>query len=253
MRTDHLLGNLAGALGLVAMGVLLLSAPGCKHEPIELPVVDDGGGGGNNGGLVDPGLWITPINTDPCSPDSVYFQNTVFPLLVSYCASAGCHDNITHAEGVRLYDYAHIMNDVEPGSPGQSNIWSDGIQDGMPPQGHPQTTSAQEQAIYQWILQGAQNNSCNGCDTTNVTYSATIRPIFQNKCVGCHGGNNPSGGLNLTTWSACNTIALNSQLEGTVKHLTNYSPMPPFVDGSYLPACDIYKLMIWKRQGAPNN
>jgi hypothetical protein len=42
-------------------------------------------------------------------------------------------------------------------------------------------------------------------------------------------------------------------LEGSIKHLGNYSHMPPYVDDSYLPACDIYKFMIWARNGAPNN
>ncbi len=238
----------------------VLFMPGCKHEPILPP--DTGLTDTSSGGIEDPGLWITPINTDPCSPDSVYFQNTVFPILVSYCATANCHDNITHAEGLRLYDYTHIMWDVEPGSPNQSNIWSDGIAqtggDQMPPSDHPQLSQAQEQAIYQWIQQGAPDNSCNSCDTTNVTYNAVIKPIFQNKCNGCHGGFNPgdglpAGGLDLTQWSSCNTIATNSLLERSIKHLGNVSAMPPYVDGSYLPACDIYKLMIWVRQGAPNN
>jgi cytochrome c5 len=112
-------------------------------------------------------------------------------------------------------------------------------------------TSAQEQAIYNWILQGAQNNSCTGCDTTNVTYSGTIQPLFQNKCNGCHSGSNPSGSLDLTQYGVCNTIALDGRLAGSVQHLTGFSAMPP--SGGMLPACEIDEILIWIQDGAPNN
>jgi len=241
-----------GACALVTG--LVLSVAGCKHEPIDPLFTDDGGGGG--GGLVDDGLWMAPINTDPCDPNTVYFQNTVFPLLVSYCTTAGCHDAITAEDGVGLFSYSSIMQQVDPGDPGNSDLWDKGIADPdepMPPSGNPQLTPAQEQAIYDWILQGAPNNNCNSCDTTNVTYSGTIAPLFAAKCSGCHSGNTPDGNLDLSQWSTCNTIALNTMLEGAIKHLGNYAHMPPYEDDSYLPACDIHKFMIWQRNGAPNN
>ena len=36
--------------------------------------------------------------TNPCSPDTVYFQNEVLSLIVSSCAKSGCHDAATKAE-----------------------------------------------------------------------------------------------------------------------------------------------------------
>lgn len=254
MRNIATLAKHRTVAGMVALAFTLgLAIPGCKHEPIGPLFTDDGGGGG---GLVDDGLWLAPINTDPCDPNTVYFQNTVFPLLVSYCTTAGCHDAVTLENGVGLFSYASIMQQVDPGNPGNSDLWDNGIVDNndpMPPSGSPQLTAAQEQAIYNWILQGAPNNGCNDCDTTNVTYSADIAPIFSAKCTGCHGGSAPDGNLDLTQWSTCNMIAVNTMLEGSIKHLGNYSHMPPYEDDSYLPACDIHKFMIWARNGAPNN
>lgn len=246
-KRAHILKNWTSGLALVLLtGGLML--PGCKHEPPLPPeLVDDGGGNG--------GGDTTTVNPDPCDPDTVYFQNTVLPLLVSYCAGAGCHDAISHEEGVRLYDYAHIMQQVSPGNPNNSDLWSNGINetggDAMPPWNSPQMTAAQEQAIYTWIMQGAQNNECTGCDTTNVTYNGTIKPLFQSKCNGCHSGSSPDGNLDLSQYSVSNTIALDGRLAGSVQHLTSYSAMPP--SGGMLPNCEIDQILIWIQDGAPNN
>lgn len=233
--------------------------PGCKHEPVEPPIVDDGGGGG--GGtqpLVDDSLWLTtqpPINSTPCAPGSVYFQNTVFPILVAYCTTSGCHGAPSPQDGVGLFNYAVIMDQVQPGDPGNSDLWDRGINetgnDAMPPSDHPQLTPAQEQAIFDWIQQGAPNNACNSCDTTVISYASDIRPIFQNKCNGCHGGQNVQGGWDFTNDQVVRSATLSNAVEGAVKHLPGYSHMPPYEDDSFLPACDIIKLMKWKRAGAP--
>ena len=195
------------------------------------------------------------MNLDPCDPDSVYFQNTVLPLLISYCAGTGCHDAITHEEGVRLYDYAHIMQQVTPGNPGNSDLWDNGIAetggDAMPPPGEPQLTPAQEQAIYDWIMQGAQNNSCSECDTIDITYSANIQPLFAGHCNGCHGGSSPDGGLDLTSWAVGNTIAMDGRLAGAVQHQSGYVAMPP--GNASLQPCEIDQILTWIAGGALNN
>lgn len=260
----------AGVASTLAM-LVLFSAPGCKHEPMEVPFVDTDTGSSGPQPLVDDSVWLTsqpPINSAPCDPGTVYFQNTVYPILFTYCATAGCHDGYSFDDDdppepiFPLTSYDTIMTVVVPNEPNNSDLWHRGINetgnDAMPPADHPQLTPGQEQAIFNWIQQGASNNGCNTCDTTVVTYNAHIKPIFQNKCTGCHGGNNsndglPAGGLDLTQWSTCNSIALTNALEGSIKHLGSYSDMPPYPDGSYLPACDILKLMKWKREGAPNN
>ncbi|MCB0795413.1 MAG: c-type cytochrome [Flavobacteriales bacterium] len=197
-----------------------------------------GGGGGNNGA--------------PCDPDTVYFQQSILPLLVTYCSTPGCHDAVTHEEDVRLYEYGTIMEQVEPGDPWDSDLFDEIIDGDMPPDDAPQLSAEQVSMIQNWILQGAQNNGCSGdCDTTNVTYSATIAPLLQQKCNGCHGGANPQGGYSLTSWGAVNTLATEGRLLGAVQHQVGYTPMPPA--GGMLPQCDIDKIAIWVQQGAPNN
>src|SRR5689334_9683578 len=80
---------------------LIVGVAACKHEPIVEPVepvvIDDGGG--------------TPTEPEEvtCDPDTVYFVQDILPLLVSSCANPECHDAINPEEGIRLYDYNHII------------------------------------------------------------------------------------------------------------------------------------------------
>ena len=43
--------------------------------------------------------------------------------------------------------------------------------------------------------------SCYIAMSQSVDYDTEIQPIFNNSCMPCHEGNNPSGGLNLTSYA----------------------------------------------------
>ncbi len=230
----------------VLCGTLLL--PSCQHEPPVAPevVVDDDGGGGGP----------LPIS-EPCDTDTVYFAQSILPLLVSNCAGPGCHDAISHESGVRLYDYSNIMQQVDPGDPNNSDLLTDGIwetgDNAMPPSPNPSLTPAQQDLIVTWIQQGATNNSCTGgCDTSNVTFSGTIAPLVQNNCAGgsCHDANAPTGNINLTTYAGVAQIANNGSLAGAIQHQAPYTSMPP---GLWLTQCQIDQVLIWVQDGSPNN
>jgi mono/diheme cytochrome c family protein len=102
-------------------------------------------------------------------------------------------------------------------------------------------------------LQGAKNNSCNEteCDTINVTYASTIRPILQNSCLGCHSGTAPSGGIPLETHSDVLAVVNNGKLLGSIRHEQGYSTMPK--GGAKLNDCYITQIEKWINNGAPNN
>ncbi|OFY28139.1 MAG: hypothetical protein A2X09_00915 [Bacteroidetes bacterium GWF2_43_11] len=211
----------------------------------------------------DPDLSALPVNPDPpvptvgCDPDSVYFANTVFPLIQSSCAMSGCHDAATAREGVVLTDYYRIMitGEVNPGNAGDSKIYevlSGGGEERMPPSPAQPLTTDQKALIAKWINQGAQNNACTetNCDTLNVTFAGTIMPMIQTNCTGCHSGASPGGGIFLTNYAQVETIATTGQLMGVVKHLTGYQPMPP---SGQLSDCQIAQLNKWIANGKPNN
>jgi len=222
---------------LIAIVMTIVSLNSCRHES-----------------LTDVRLGITP---PPPGAPVICFEADVLPIFVSNCAKGGCHDAITRAEGIRLDNYAGIIKGIKANSPNESKYWkvivtSDG-DDRMPPPPAPPLTKSQKDSIYKWIVQGAQNTTncaSNNCDLTQFSYNATVKPILQANCNGCHGATSPSAGLNLTDYTVVKTIALNGRLMGSVKQLAPYSPMPP---GGKLTDCQIGQLEKWVQAGAPNN
>jgi hypothetical protein len=242
---------------LLMLGLLLLGTiPSCKHE-IPQPTGqtdddddddDDNSGGGNGGG---------GIVTNPCDSDSIYFNLQVLPILVSNCAMNGCHSAASAMDGVILSSYQSVMGSdiVSPGDPEDSDLYEVLVETDpdkrMPPNGP--LSSQQIQLIQTWIAQGAQNLNCDngGCDTSNVTWSATVRPIIDTNCKGCHTAASPSGGVVLDNYSAVANTAFNGSLLGSVQHSPGWTSMP--FGGSKLSDCDIAKIRIWVNAGSPNN
>lgn len=89
-----------------------------------------------------------------------------------------------------------------------------------------------------------------GCDTTNVTYSGSVKPILDGYCNNCHSTAVASGGVVLDNYDGVVIPALNGKLMGTVKHSSGFNAMPP---GTQLDDCKIATLNKWVQAGAPNN
>lgn len=233
---------------LSIMAFLCLSATlyvSCKHE---LPIPISGGG---TGGTTPP----TGTGGQTCSPDTVYFNNTILPILTSNCAMAGCHDATSKKEGLILNNYTGIMKIVKPGNAAGSSLVSVIISNDpgkvMPPPPMAKLSTSQIDAIKKWINQGAKNNSCNGCDTASFTYNAVVKVVMTNKCVGCHNAASPGGGIDLSTHAGVKAVALNGKLMGSVNMKAGFVAMP--LGGSKLPDCEIKQLQKWVDAGALNN
>ena len=89
----------------------------------------------------------------------------------------------------------------------------------------------------------------SACDTTAVTYSTSVAPIFATYCNGCHGGGNPS--VNIATDNYDAVVAHMDRIKGCVHHESGFSAMPK--DSSPLSTCDLAKIDIWIRDGMQNN
>ena len=212
--------------------------------------IDQGAGettcpsGGNNGGN-DGGSYLA----------RACFSRDILPVIVSHCATSGCHDAISHAEGYNFTSYTSIRNAVSPGNPGSSRLYrsiaTSGGEDKMPPAGKPQLTAAQIDSVRKWITYGALNESCGEvCDTINpVTFSGAIWPLMQTTCTGCHSGNTPSGNVSLSSYAGVQTVASNGLLMKSLKG-TGVTQMPP--SGS-LSSCRIRQFDLWIKNGYPNN
>jgi len=210
------------------------------------------------------GIWVrdttfTPPgggNDHPCDPDTAYFHNQVLPLLISNCATSGCHDAASHKDGVILVDYASVMQttEVKPGDPFDSELYKVLVKeegDDLMPPPPASLTNEQIDLVKEWIAQGALDNFCEDCDTNNVTYSNSVWPTLETNCTGCHSGSSPGGGIPITNYNEVVVIVDNGKLMGSVKHETAYSPMPK--NGGKLADCKIKEIEIWIADGTPDN
>jgi len=196
------------------------------------------------------------ISENPCNPNTVYFQNTILPMLNSNCGFSGCHNAGTHAEGINVTNYQTIMNSGEGGDfvvygyPKQSSLYEVVSSGSMPPSPYPALSNSQVQAIYSWIDQGAFNNYCAQCDTNSYTFSGSVWPLINNNCTGCHQGATPNGGILLTNYTDVYTQVQNYEIPGVLNDPTNYPVMPP---SGPLSSCQIQVIQKWINDGAPNN
>jgi len=214
-------------LVFVFLGTFLISS--CRHDiPIDL-----------NGTI-----------SQNCDPDTVYFGNTILPLLVSNCAMPGCHN---HGE-LDLTSYASIMNSgiVKPLHPNTSKlvrVINGGGEEAMPPSPYSALTSDQINSIKTWIDQGAKFNTCIGCDTVNYKFAADIWPILNTNCYGCHNNNNPGGNIYIRNYADVQAMVLDGSLMGSLLG-NGYALMPKNSNG--LQSCKITQIQKWINDGAQN-
>lgn len=232
-------------------GIILTSGIGCQFDKVDVT--------GEPIDTTDIDTTDTSTVSD-CDPNVIYFEKDVFPIIASSCAKSGCHDAISHQDGVILDSYENIINtgDIRPGNPGGSDLYEHITEDDedkiMPPPPNQPLTSEQISIIRKWIEQGGKNLTCNegsACDDSNVTYSKTVVPILQKSCNGCHNPNFSSGGVILSTYSGASIVAKNGLLYGTISHTAGFKPMPQ--SGNKLSACNIKLIKKWVDNGSPNN
>lgn len=231
-------------VALLAFLAALLSNNACKHEPLPPAPTP-----------ADP-VDTLVLGGVPCSPDSVYFENQILPLLVSQCAKSGCHDATTHEEGLNLTSYANIIKKIKPGNPSNSKLYKVLLETGgdrMPPPPASAWTTEQINLFKKWIEQGAVNNACNedygSCNTDNITYTNYVKGLMTGKCQGCHSGTSPQGNLKLTNYAEVKASAESGRLVGSMAWEIGYSRMPK--NGQQLPVCSVDKVRAWINAGMP--
>jgi len=202
----------------------------------------------------EPDPLVDPTSASTCDPDTVYFQNSILPMVVSSCGTTGCHDQESHRDGIILTDYASIIKTggIKPGDPNDSEfleVLTDDGDDLMPPAPYDPLTSEEIQEISQWISQGANNNSCfDGCDTSSVTFSEQIWPMMESYCTGCHSASAAGGGIVIADYSDLVSLAENGSLMGSIRWEAAYANMPT---NQMLSECSIDQLQKWIDEGFP--
>ena len=232
-------------LGLLAVVLFVLSCLNDKNMPNPTTTGTD----------TSTGTTTTQPSTPAvvtCSPDTVYFQQTILPLITSNCAMSGCHDAISHKEGVILTDYAHIRAYSSTTNPAGSTLYRSIVTGYMPPKGP--LASTQIASLLKWMQQGAKNNSCvasGNCVATNVSFANTVLPTLRTNCTGCHSGTTPSAGIDLNSYATVKVQAANGKLVGSISHSTGFIPMPSATVS--ISACEINQIKAWIAEGTLNN
>jgi uncharacterized membrane protein len=229
---------------VISLATMILS---CKHD------------------LLTPSDGVTPTDTTTnnpdtfsmvgwkCSPDTVYFQFDVLPIMISSCAPSGCHNAATKADGYQLTDYATVIKKgISAGRVTNSKLYTEIVKGTMPPKNSGITmTQAQKDMIAKWINQGAKNLTCNQsfgkCDTANVKFSSFVAPIVQNKCQGCHNSTPPL----LSNYTQIKASVQSGKFAGSINHAAGFSAMPQ--GSAKLPTCELNKINAWIKAGARNN
>tara|TARA_B110001454_G_scaffold64823_1_gene62958 strand:- start:2969 stop:3691 length:723 start_codon:yes stop_codon:yes gene_type:complete len=149
---------------------------------------------------------------------------------------------------------------VIPGQPEISDLIRVIKEGSMPPGGGVSTDDLA--ALNKWILEGLIDDSGNvaipdGSATLEAKYSSIKTRIINTKCLGCHSGATPSGGVDLTTYA--NTVANNIAIAGnpngsrlvTSMQRAGNDFMPR--NGARIPQADIDIVKAWIQAGALNN
>ncbi|MEO7767098.1 MAG: hypothetical protein ABIS01_06715 [Ferruginibacter sp.] len=211
---------------------------------------------------VENGVGITG-GTQPCSPDTVYFANTVLPLVVQYCGVVGCHDATTQQDGNQFTNYENILRSglVKPGKPDETKLYQVLSRTGdqrmpksEPPTNYPEFTTQQKDIIKNWILQGAKNNACRDCDDNRFTYTSAIAPLIINKCINCHSGVNvinTGGNIRLGNYNQVKIFAGTGQIISAITHTGLPETFMPR-GGNKLSDCEIDQFKNWIANGYPN-
>ena len=220
----------------------------CKHVVPDQPTTAGNGTGTGNS-------VSTPSIT--CDPNTIYFQQQVLPILISNCTMSGCHDAASRQDGVILTTYNNIIAtaEVRAGQPYNSKLYKVLVTSEVSkrmPYNKPAISQDKIDIISKWIQQGAQNSSCqNACDTANVTFTSSIKPIITAKCQGCHSSSAPAAGYDYSTYPGIKARVDDKKLWGAINHMTGYSPMPK--NGPKLSDCELTQIKKWIDAGAPNN
>ncbi len=247
--------------------VVLSNFVACKREQISignvnpdlLDTTQTGGnnGNGNNGNNGNNGGTVVQ---QPCSPDSVYFEQQLLPIFRSNCALSGCHDAASHQKDVILDSYTNVRNtgEIRLDDPTNSEIYEVITETDpdkrMPPPPRTALTADQKALVLKWIQQGAQDLHCAAeCDTTNVRFSTVIQPLIATRCQGCHSGTAPSGGFRLTNYAEIKAKVNDQRLLGAINHAPGFKPMPYPAGSPKMPQCQLDQVRIWIQGGALNN
>ncbi|MGD0612477.1 MAG: c-type cytochrome domain-containing protein [Anaerolineales bacterium] len=122
----------------------------------------------------------------------------------------------------------------------------------------PTATTSQAAANPKAPAANAPTVTSGGSSSASVSFSKDVEPIFQSRCVTCHGGPNPQRGLNLSTYASVMAGSANGPVvvpgnpdSSRLIQMVTQGLMPK--SGPKLLPSQIQILTEWVQAGALNN
>ncbi len=141
-----------------------------------------------------------PAPQTSSGPDPT-FESSVLLIFRNHCLV--CHGAESPQKGLSLLTKAALLKGGESGpaiQPGRSgrSLLMDKIVGGQMPPMEPKLTPQQVETIRRWIDLGAPSES-DAAESAPLVSEHDVLPIFQVRCVACHGKREQMGGLDLRT------------------------------------------------------
>jgi hypothetical protein len=89
------------------------------------------------------------------------------------------------------------------------------------------------------------------CDTTNITFSGSVKSMISTYCISCHGNqvaSSKGSGIKLEDYQ---DVAGNDRILGAIEHRSGYFPMPQ--SGGSVDSCSLNQFRKWINISKPNN
>lgn len=90
------------------------------------------------------------------------------------------------------------------------------------------------------------------CETTGVTYTNTVKAIFDANCTsaGCHNSGSANGNGSLANYNDAKAFVAKGRILGAIKRQSGFSAMPQ--GAGKLSDCNISQIEAWINAGTPN-
>ena len=139
--------------------------------------------------------------------DQPRFETDVLPIFTTYCFT--CHGQSSPKLGLDLRTAGSALKGshngpvIVKGSPDESLLWKKVSSRAMPPAIYGQKIPDGDlEVIKRWIANGAPSDqaaspTAKAAAEQHARFTRELQPVFQARCVKCHGEKNPAAGLDL--------------------------------------------------------
>lgn len=203
--------------------------------------------------------YKTLSNGKACDTSVVYYDQQIAPLLQANCVV--CHNPNQPAKkshGIYLDTYDHIKATIEvkvKNGVAFNELEKVIVNNKMPPKDHQPLTIEQKKLLVKWVKQGMLHTSCeeklasvnSDMASDTPTYEAQIKPLLQNRCLGCHSGSNAPDGLDFTNTFTFMEHISNGRIVKAMQHAEGVKPMPSPTEK--LSDAEIAMVQLWISSG----